>query len=595
MKFFKIILILTVFCFSGLFADTGDWDTYDDIITNFRGTMTSFVHTEGLFIACHFQSTSTTPADKFPDDDLWVYIKDFDGGALKSTEVNIADDIGCVRLAGNSDRVWVIWSEPYGIYTRIYVKRITFSSGSWGSWTALTPYTDAYALDKGQMMLNAHADEDGLWIVYNNGTDQNEGNFSRLYYSNTSSSYISNGTGLPVADFNYYNNDVVSQENYSGSSDIAQTIFVDEDFDLRSWRGINGSWGYTDNIGNFTSSTYPLRTMLQHETDDNRIYAIYLQKDGSPPYALKFEYQTLGNSSWTGPYTITSYGDDEDLSNSGNYSRYGIIQSPVDYSSVYVLHYDDTGLPGLRIWKLQTNTVSFITQLSTDAHIAQIHAEGNDVYVPYCESEISGATWNAGDIGFFVQDGEPIAPSISKSWSGNRPKLVWSKPCFDVEDYKIYRKPRFGSWTYAGATSNLYWVDSQYQSGGRERVDYKVLSVDYDNNQSGYSNTVAYSGLEHTPSKIIGDFRPTKYALYNAYPNPFNPSTTIEFDIPKDGFVNISVFNSIGEVVGNLVNGQMETGRHQIQFDGSNLPSGIYFIKMNSNQFVKTQKIILTK
>jgi photosystem II stability/assembly factor-like uncharacterized protein len=88
---------------------------------------------------------------------------------------------------------------------------------------------------------------------------------------------------------------------------------------------------------------------------------------------------------------------------------------------------------------------------------------------------------------------------------------------------------------------------------------------------------------------------PIKFALEQNFPNPFNPITTINYSIPKDGFVSLSVFNLIGEKVAELVNSNIKAGSHQINFDASKFSSGIYFYKLESGSFTETRKMILMK
>jgi len=79
------------------------------------------------------------------------------------------------------------------------------------------------------------------------------------------------------------------------------------------------------------------------------------------------------------------------------------------------------------------------------------------------------------------------------------------------------------------------------------------------------------------------------------FPNPFNPTTNINFSIPVTGYVTLTIYNTLGQKIATLVNGIREAGTHNISFDGSNLISGIYFYKLESGNFVQVQKMILLK
>jgi hypothetical protein len=88
---------------------------------------------------------------------------------------------------------------------------------------------------------------------------------------------------------------------------------------------------------------------------------------------------------------------------------------------------------------------------------------------------------------------------------------------------------------------------------------------------------------------------PDKFLLHQNYPNPFNPATTIIYTIPKASFVIIKVFDLLGREVGVLVNEQKAAGNYRVQFNPSNLTSGIYFYRMQAGDFVQTKKLVLIK
>ena len=89
--------------------------------------------------------------------------------------------------------------------------------------------------------------------------------------------------------------------------------------------------------------------------------------------------------------------------------------------------------------------------------------------------------------------------------------------------------------------------------------------------------------------------QPVDYSLSQNFPNPFNPSTEISYSIPKSNNVELKVYNSIGKEVATLVNGMQEAGNHKVQFNSSNLSSGIYFYRLTSGNFTQIKKMILLK
>jgi type IX secretion system substrate protein/immune inhibitor InhA-like protein len=88
---------------------------------------------------------------------------------------------------------------------------------------------------------------------------------------------------------------------------------------------------------------------------------------------------------------------------------------------------------------------------------------------------------------------------------------------------------------------------------------------------------------------------PTEFALNNAYPNPFNPTTMLTFDVASLSNISLKVYNLMGQEIATLVSGAQTIGTHSISFDASNLSSGVYFVRMQADGFNAMQKIMLMK
>ena len=104
-----------------------------------------------------------------------------------------------------------------------------------------------------------------------------------------------------------------------------------------------------------------------------------------------------------------------------------------------------------------------------------------------------------------------------------------------------------------------------------------------------YTTTGGLTFVKNETNDISG------YKLFQNYPNPFNPNTNLKFYIPKSGSVRIVIFNSLGEEVGTLIDKKLSEGIHNLKFNGANFPSGVYFYKMITEDFVVTKSMILLK
>jgi len=128
---------------------------------------------------------------------------------------------------------------------------------------------------------------------------------------------------------------------------------------------------------------------------------------------------------------------------------------------------------------------------------------------------------------------------------------------------------------------DLSWFPSQYTTWkAQEATELQTI------HDALYSGTVAVEQIAALP---------TQYDLGQNYPNPFNPTTVIDFTIPKAGNAILKVYNALGQEVATLVNGYKNAANYKVNFDASNLSSGVYFYTLKVNNFTQTKKMLLLK
>ena len=127
-----------------------------------------------------------------------------------------------------------------------------------------------------------------------------------------------------------------------------------------------------------------------------------------------------------------------------------------------------------------------------------------------------------------------------------------------------------------------------------EPVTNAAVTVVLESGQSlelfGYVNGTSFATRTEKVPVI-----PTEFTLAQNYPNPFNPVTSIDFGLPENSEVTITVYNVLGQVVTDLVNGEMDAGYHKVVWDASNMASGVYFYRIAAGDFTTTKRMVLMK
>ncbi|MBJ48660.1 MAG: hypothetical protein CMG59_05770, partial [Candidatus Marinimicrobia bacterium] len=98
---------------------------------------------------------------------------------------------------------------------------------------------------------------------------------------------------------------------------------------------------------------------------------------------------------------------------------------------------------------------------------------------------------------------------------------------------------------------------------------------------------------------VMGDLEaylaPSEFGLSASYPNPFNPTTSMNLSLNESGYVSVNVYNVMGQIVSTLVDGNMEAGYHTLTWNADNMPSGMYLVRVQSGSNIETQKLMLLK
>jgi hypothetical protein len=177
--------------------------------------------------------------------------------------------------------------------------------------------------------------------------------------------------------------------------------------------------------------------------------------------------------------------------------------------------------------------------------------------------------------------------------------------------YSITRDPRWwvrrhaieGTWRFFVNSSP--WVNEDLNS------HWYTLKNDLQSRLSEVIDTLEVALLDLDPEvRVSAEFAITQivpvsvseegieqavFVLYQSYPNPFNPITTILYALFEEAFITLKVFNTLGQEVATLVNEKKEAGSYQVRFDGTHLSSGVYFYRLKAGEYVETKKLVLLR
>ena len=143
---------------------------------------------------------------------------------------------------------------------------------------------------------------------------------------------------------------------------------------------------------------------------------------------------------------------------------------------------------------------------------------------------------------------------------------------------------------------------TRYPDGNIDVLDNYVLHLEVNDSKESSANltvdgqeSIQVNAIDHDISEL-----PKSFKLYRNFPNPFNPTTTIKFAIPKHTMVNLTVYNMLGQKVAELMNKECGAGIYEAQWNGRNsdgetAPTGIYLYSIKADGFRKTYKMILMK
>lgn len=248
-----------------------------------------------------------------------------------------------------------------------------------------------------------------------------------------------------------------------------------------------------------------------------------------------------------------------------------------------------------------------------------IFSSGNNIYLDgnykLHASTDNGITWNgyATPDSFYVSMGAASGSNVlammekfsepDRMYKSSNNGVTWAQ--VTMPSTNVYSLTGKDNIFFAATSEGVFlskdygatWINrNQGYVSGNNSFPYAL----YFFNNNVYMGTHAKSVYKRNYSDIIGiknisSVTPDKFLLSQNYPNPFNPATKINFSLPLKSFVRLKVYNSLGKEVANLVNENLQSGIYEYSFNGQSLTSGIYFYKLETDNFSETKKMMLIK
>lgn len=206
---------------------------------------------------------------------------------------------------------------------------------------------------------------------------------------------------------------------------------------------------------------------------------------------------------------------------------------------------------------------------------------------PFCADLVN---WSAGGSTGVIDGPLPVELNGFAAVAGNgNVQLSWSTGSeSDLDKFELRRDnvviERFTA-NNSETGANYSFTDTGLQNGTAYSYELSVYAM------SGARTVLATQSA--TPSLNSGVV--SEYALHQNFPNPFNPETSISFDLAEASVVKLSVYNVAGQEVATLADGNLSAGSHTISFDGANLTSGVYLYRLTAGEFTATMKMVLMK
>lgn len=571
-----IFLVMTAFLFSQSWNSTVTTSINEPNLVK----MDLLTNKDGNHIIV--QNSNSTNSIKY-------YLLNSSGTVVRSSTIETSGYAEFPNISGDNDKVYLVYKLGSNL-------KANYTTNAGQSWNSVTPKAigsntcngvDIVFGDNGVHVVYAMKNSDpnyetyyyklnssNSWVDYKNVTDHSAGQYGGFTTVTVSANrvHVSFNTGTSSDPTGNYG-EAKTRDKYSSNWETPQLVFGGSD------GGSGSERAFSDNTSLFD------------------FYYKFIEGMGQWHFDLYAKKRMVGGTTWSSP-TLLEYD-----------SHPGKLISPIGTNDgktqiTYLAGYPNTIYHKSFDGSSWSSAYSIATISSGYLNALSLSAVSNDLFVTFKES-------SSNYVKYRQYDAVPLTPTnFAGTTYNNHPKITWS-PCSEPDVYssgsiKVYRgyEDTGGFISYMLTATlggnNTSWIDNEVALGDPRTTTkylYKISAVDYGGKVSPTTNPIIFYGTG--PLWKIGEDNNNSniktFSLCQNYPNPFNPTTKISYSIKEGGLVTLKVYDVLGNEVVDLVNGQKEAGTYEVEFNAANLPSGIYFYKLQSGKFTAVNKMILMR
>jgi len=510
------------------------------------------------------------------------YLLNSAGTVVRSSTIETSGNAEFPNISGDNDKVYLVYKLGSNL-------KAHYTTNAGQSWNSVTPRAIGSSTCNG---VDIVYDYQGLHVVY--ATKDSDPNYETYYYKlNSSNNWVDykNVTDHSIAQFG-------GRPSISLSSERVHVSFNTSYFDEPYTPGnslvrdrVNGVWDIPQSVVSGSEETVKEMLLVR----DNTLYLFYAKYIMGSPIRNDLVYRTrnVSGSNWSNPTTIAT-----SIEESGN--AFNITKT--SNNNVHIVFYPEYVGQQQGLVHRVYNGSSWSSPVLLDNNPSYsknfgLSSVSNDTYLCFLRSDNNFLRYKQ-------FDQAPLAPqnlTVTRS-PNNRPLLQWSRNNeADIQHYKIYKykDPTLGWVHYATTTSTIFEDINETISpipvANEIWIYYRITAVDYYPIESSHSNQVGIKVIGSPLDKLNIGSGVNEYSLFQNHPNPFNPTTKITWQSPISGHQTLKVYDVLGREVAILVDEYRETGRYEIEFDGTNLPSGMYIYQLQSGSYAAVKKMILSK